>query len=142
MVDVVSRKKRAEMMAGIKSVNTKPEKAVRKHLHSLGFRYRIHKKIGRVTPDIILPKWDTCIFVNGCYWHRHKGCHLASTPKSNTKFWIDKFTDNTTRDIRNIDELNKQGWHVGVIWECCVRSGEYKRWNFTNLLSSKKNWEI
>ena len=97
-MDIVSADKRSLMMSGIRSKNTKPELAVRKFIFSLGYRYRINKRILGTRPDIILTKWKLCIFVHGCYWHRHKNCKLASNPKSNQEFWNKKFNDNIKRD--------------------------------------------
>ena len=84
-----------------KSKNTKPELMVRNHLHKLGFRFRVHQKIGCVKPDIVMKKWNTCIFVHGCFWHNHEGCKLAYIPKSNTDFWTEKFEKNRARDHPN-----------------------------------------
>ena len=121
MVDVVSKEKRSQMMAGIRGKNTKPEIIVRKMLFANGYRFRINKKIGNARPDIILPKWNLCIFVHGCFWHRHEGCKFATTPKSNQKFWHAKFKQNRLRDSRNHAELKEAGWRVLVIWECETR---------------------
>lgn len=121
MVDIVSKEKRSAMMAGIRGKNTKPEIIVRKILFANGFRYRINKKIGNARPDIVLPKWNLCIFVHGCFWHRHDGCKYSTIPKSNQKFWQAKFKQNRLRDCRNHVELKKAGWRVLVIWECETR---------------------
>ena len=109
------------MMAGIRGKNTKPEIVIRKMLFANGYRFRINKKIGNTRPDIVLPKWKLCIFVHGCFWHRHEGCKYSTVPKSNRKFWLEKFKQNTLRDIRNYTELQKTGWRVLVIWECETR---------------------
>ena len=121
MVDVVSKEKRSQMMAGIRGKNTKPEIIVRKMLFANGYRFRINKKIGNARPDIVLPKWKLCIFVHGCFWHRHEGCKYSAIPKSNQKFWHAKFKQNRLRDSRNHAELKEAGWHVLVIWECETR---------------------
>jgi DNA mismatch endonuclease, patch repair protein len=95
---------------------------LRRQLHKRGFRYRVHAADLPGTPDLILPKYTTAIFVHGCFWHRHKGCNIATTPKSNTSFWVDKFERNVSRDIRVRAALRKDGWNVLVVWECQVAS--------------------
>jgi len=87
----------------------------------LGFRYRLHSSKLPGHPDIVLPKWHTVIFVNGCFWHRHEGCKAASTPKSNVEFWTAKFQRNVSRDKMEHAALEAAGWHVIVIWECEVK---------------------
>ena len=141
-MDVVSSEIRSRMMSSIRWKDTKPEIIVRKHLHGLGFRFRLQKRIGKIRPDIVLPKWNNCIFVHGCYWHRHKGCSLASFPKSNTYFWETKFDTNVKRDRRSIIELEGKGWAIGIIWECTVRSGKFKNTDFKSVIGSKKSWII
>ena len=141
-MDIVSQKIRSRMMAGIRHKDTKPEILVRKHLHSLGFRFRLHRRIGKTRPDLVLPRWKTCIFVHGCYWHRHEGCKLASKPKSNTAFWEKKFNQNVERDKRNLLELEALGWSVGVIWECSVRSGTFINSQLEELIFKKISWVI
>ena len=121
MVDVVSKEKRSQMMAGIRGKNTKPEIIIRKMLFANGYRFRINKKIGNARPDIVLPKWNLCIFVHGCFWHRHDGCKYSANPKSNQKFWRAKFKQNRLRDSRNHAELKEAGWRILVIWECETR---------------------
>ena len=121
------------MMSNIRSKNTKPEMMVRKYLHSLGYRYRIHKKIDNIRPDIVLPKYRTCIFVHGCFWHRHQNCKLASTPKSRTEFWKAKFKANTDRDAANQKKLGSLGWKCFIIWECSVRDGTFKEVDFAEV---------
>jgi DNA mismatch endonuclease (patch repair protein) len=120
MTDIVSAEKRSEMMSGIRSKDTKPEIRVRRLLHRLGYRFRLHRKDLPGKPDIVLPKWRKVVFVNGCYWHGHEECHLFRTPKSRTEFWTTKIASNRTRDRRNYAELTDAGWGVVVIWECAV----------------------
>ena len=105
-------------MAAIKSKNTKPEIAVRKMLHALGYRFRLHRKDLPGSPDIVLPKYKTVIFVHGCFWHRHENCKFASTPKTRKEFWENKFNENMKRDKNNFKELKKLNWNLLVIWEC------------------------
>ena len=108
-------------MSAIKGRDTKPEVLVRKLLHELGYRFRIQRKDLPGKPDIVLPKYKTAIFINGCFWHRHKGCKLASEPSTNRDFWEKKFAANVERDIRNYAALKEQGWNVLIIWECEVK---------------------
>lgn len=121
MADIVSPRKRSEMMAGIKGKDTKPEMAVRGFLHRNGFRYRLHKTGIPGKPDLVLAKHRACIFVHGCYWHRHPGCRLAYTPKSQVEKWNRKFSENVARDKRQRKELLETRWRVAVIWECAIR---------------------
>lgn len=121
MTDVVDTATRSRMMAGIRGGNTKPEMQVRRYLHACGFRFRLHRRDLPGRPDLVLPRHRLAIFVHGCFWHRHPGCHYASTPATRRLFWRDKFARNVARDKRNIDELGKQGWRVFVLWECGLR---------------------
>ena len=105
-------------MSRIQSRDTKPEKTVRSLLHRMGYRFRLYRKDLPGKPDIVLPKFRTAIFVHGCFWHRHKGCKFSYTPKSRIAFWNSKFGKNIERDGRVCDQLQEQGWHVVVIWEC------------------------
>ncbi len=108
-------------MSAIKGKNTKPEILVRKLLHRLGYRFKIQRKDLPGKPDIVLPKYKTAIFINGCFWHRHAGCKYASTPSTNSDFWEKKFAANVGRDARNYAALKDQGWNVLIIWECEVK---------------------
>jgi len=105
-------------MSRIKNRDTKPELIVRKQLHSMGYRFRLHKKNLPGNPDIVLPKYKTIIFVHGCFWHRHKSCQYAYNPKSRVDFWQNKFFQNVKRDRKVLNELLTLGWRVMVIWEC------------------------
>lgn len=118
MKDKFSKEKRSEIMSKIKKTNTKPEMIVRKFLFSQGLRYRIHNKKLIGNPDIVLPKYKTIIFVNGCFWHAHNNCKLNRMPKSNTDYWIPKILRNVERDETNRVELEKLGWNVITVWEC------------------------
>lgn len=124
MADIHNIEKRSRNMSAVKSFNTQPEKYVRKMLFSLGFRYRLNQKKLPGSPDIVLAKYKTVIFINGCFWHRHT-CERASTPKSNLDFWSKKFDSNVTRDKKNIETLITLGWKVIVIWECTLK-GKFK----------------
>jgi len=118
MADHLTKKKRSWNMSRIKSKDTKPELIVRSLLHHLGYRFRLHSKKLPGKPDIVLAKYKTVIFVHGCFWHRHKDCPRATTPKSNQEYWKAKFE----RNVQRFEEVSKQiqamGWHVMVIWEC------------------------
>lgn len=105
-------------MSRVGGKNTTPEMVVRRVAHSLGLRFRLHRKDLPGTPDIVFPKWKIAIFVHGCFWHRHSGCAKASTPKSRTDFWQGKFDSNVQRDEKNARLLQDQGWSVLTIWEC------------------------
>ncbi len=108
-------------MSQIRSKNTKPEEIVRKYLFSEGFRYRKNDKRYPGRPDIILPKYKTVIFVNGCFWHMHDGCSKFVMPKSNIEYWKPKLERNKRHDIENKIALEKQGWKVIVVWECDLK---------------------
>lgn len=123
MADIVDSKTRSRMMAGIKGKNTKPEMFVRRFLHGNGFRFRLHSPGLPGKPDLVLAKYHACVFVHGCYWHRHPGCRLAYEPKSRKDFWNTKFTQNVERDRRKIAQLREAGWRVAIIWECAIREG-------------------
>lgn len=116
-MDDRSVEKRSYNMSRIKSKNTKPETLVRKFLFSQGFRYR--KNVGSLPgkPDIVLPKYKTVVFVNGCFWHMHD-CSRSTTPKSNVEYWIPKLERNKANDIKNISLLSEAGWKVIIVWEC------------------------
>lgn len=117
-MDVLTPEQRKRNMSAIKGKNTKPEILVRKLLHRLGYRFKIQRKDLPGKPDIVLPKYKTAIFINGCFWHRHAGCKYASTPSTNSEFWEKKFAANVKRDARNYATLKEQGWNVLIIWEC------------------------
>ncbi|KZY32530.1 MULTISPECIES: very short patch repair endonuclease [unclassified Oleiphilus] len=128
MADKISKARRSQNMAQIKGKNTTPELEVRKFLHKQGFRFRLHSKDLPGKPDIVLPKYKTVLFVNGCYWHRHENCHLCTTPKSNVEFWQSKFEQNMKRDKRNYETLDGQGWKAIIIWECEIKNRSYENW--------------
>ena len=111
-------------MSCIKGKNTKPEEIVRKYLFSQGFRYRKNDKRLPGTPDIVLPKHKTVIFVNGCFWHGHQGCRYFVVPKTNTEFWMNKIDTTRIRDQKKMSELETMGWKVIVIWECELKPGK------------------
>ena len=116
--DKFSKEKRSEIMSKIRKTNTKPEIITRKFLFNKGLRYRIHNKKLIGNPDIVLSKYKTVIFVNGCFWHAHENCKDFRIPKSNSSFWEKKIYSNVERDRRNIKKLEELGWKVIIIWEC------------------------
>ena len=118
---------RSKNMAAIKSKNTKPEIKVRKVLHSMGYRFRLHSKDLPGSPDIVLPKYKTVIFVHGCFWHRHENCKYASTPKTRKEFWNKKFTENKKRDSEIQEKIKILDWRSVVIWECETKNMENLR---------------
>jgi len=123
MADFLTPAERSTRMSRIKSRDTVPEIALRKALHRLGLRFRLDNRALPGKPDIILPRYKVAIFVHGCFWHRHQGCKVATTPKSNTGFWTKKFERNVARDARVIAELKALGWCVLIAWECELDSG-------------------
>ncbi len=121
-MDVHDKQTRSYNMSQIKSKNTKPEETVRKYLFAHGFRYRKNDKRLPGTPDIVLPKYKTVIFINGCFWHGHNQCKYFVIPKSNTEFWVNKINRNIERDTLNIGKLKSLGWNVITIWECELKN--------------------
>lgn len=135
MVDVVDKQARSRMMAGIRGKDTRPEIRLRKALHAIGFRFRLHEKRLPGRPDIVLPKWKVAIEVHGCFWHRHEGCRFASTPATRPEFWAEKFATNVARDRRNLEKLQEAGWRTAVIWECWLRDKD-----ISELVQKLRDW--
>lgn len=123
MPDVVSHEVRSRMMAGIRGVNTRPEMLLRKGLHALGWRYRLHGRGIPGKPDLVFPARRALIFANGCFWHGHD-CHLFKWPKSRPGFWREKIAGNIARDQRTRAELQAAGWRVAEVWECILKGRE------------------
>lgn len=122
MTDRISPEHRSWNMSRIRNRDTKPELIVRSLLHRMGYRFRLQRKDLPGKPDIVLPKYQTVIFVHGCFWHRHAGCKFAYTPKSRVTFWNDKFTANRKRDVSVKALLNAIGWKAIIVWECQVEN--------------------
>ena len=116
---------RSRNMSAIKSKNTKPEIKVRKVLHSMGYRFRLHGKDLPGSPDIVLPKYRTVIFVHGCFWHRHENCKYASNPKTREEFWKSKFKENVKRDKSHQKKLSAIGWNIIIVWECEIKDKNF-----------------
>lgn len=121
MMDKLSQSERSRNMSAIRGRNTKPELLIRKWLFARGYRYRINVNYIPGHPDLFLRKYNTAVFINGCFWHRHPGCKYSYTPKSNVDFWLKKFEDNVRRDDEVHAALNTQGIRRLVIWECTIR---------------------
>ncbi len=124
MADVFTPAKRSAIMARIKGQNTKPEILIRKLVHSLGYRFRLHQNTIPGKPDLVLPRHEKIIFVHGCFWHGHAGCSRAGLPSTNTEFWKKKILTNRNRDARVRGELHRSGWQVLVIWQCQTKKIE------------------
>lgn len=122
MADTLTKRKRSWNMSRITGKNTKPEILLRSLLHRQGFRFRLHDKRLPGKPDIVLPRYLTVIFVNGCFWHRHRNCRYAYTPKSRQEFWLNKFEETVQRDQEKHEMLARLGWQVLVVWECELKS--------------------
>jgi DNA mismatch endonuclease (patch repair protein) len=122
MADVHEPEVRSYNMSQIQGKDTKPEMIVRKFLHSNGFRYRLHAKDLPGKPDLVFPKYNSVIFVHGCFWHAHEGCKYFKIPKTRTEWWEEKLYGNRERDERNIKELEEKGWNVIVVWECELKA--------------------
>lgn len=118
MPDRMTPEQRHDCMASIHSEDTRPEQAVRRELWHRGYRFRKCVRTLPGTPDIVLPKYRTCIFVNGCFWHGHKGCSKFVMPKTRTEFWANKIARNQERDLVNIQRLESIGWSAITVWEC------------------------
>ncbi|WP_281349976.1 very short patch repair endonuclease [Pandoraea aquatica] len=120
LTDVHSSAVRSRNMSAIRAKDTRPEMLIRQGLHKRGLRFRLH--VGRLpgSPDLVLPKYRTVIFVHGCFWHGH-GCHLFKLPKTRTEFWSTKIDANVRRDIIAQEELSALGWRIGIVWECALK---------------------
>lgn len=137
MVDIVDTSTRSRIMASIKGRDTKPEILIRKLLHKIGFRFRLHVKELPGRPDIVLKKYKAVIFINGCFWHGHTGCHLFKIPATRTDFWEEKINKNQLNDIKSIKLLLDNGWRVCLVWECSVRGAKK---DLNKVINSISNW--
>jgi DNA mismatch endonuclease, patch repair protein len=121
MTDVHTRAQRSFNMSRIRATNTKPELLVRRHLHALGYRYTLHNKLLPGKPDMVLPKYNTIIFIHGCFWHGHAHCKYFKMPGTNTQWWADKIARNKANDAKAAKALRKAGWQVIAVWECRLK---------------------
>ena len=126
-MDTVSPQRRSQIMARVRSKNTGLELVVRRLVHGMGYRYRLHGKDLPGRPDLVFRSRNKIIFVQGCFWHRHRGCALARLPKSRQEFWVPKLEANRRRDERNKLALTRDGWRVLLIWECQIGSVDLVR---------------
>lgn len=126
MSDTLTPQQRHNCMSNIRSVSTKPEVKLRKELWRKGFRYRKNDKRLPGSPDIVLPKHKTVIFIHGCFWHGHKGCKYYTIPKTNTDFWIEKVSRNQSRDEDVWRQLEVKGWSVVIVWECELKKNRFE----------------
>lgn len=124
MPDYLTPEERSELMSRVRGKNTLPERKVRSALHRMGYRFRLHDKSLPGSPDIVLKQHGKAIFVNGCFWHGHKGCKRSTMPSTNTDFWTEKIEKNKKRDLAARRALSKEGWRVLTVWECQTRDGE------------------
>lgn len=122
LMDTVDATTRSRIMRAVRRSDTGPELRLRSSLHRIGLRYRLHVRSLPGSPDIVFPGPRVAVFVHGCYWHRHIGCKLSTTPKSNAEFWERKFRDNVARDRLAVDRLEFEGWAVIVVWQCEVQA--------------------
>lgn len=126
---------RSETMRRVKSSDTGAEMIVRRLLHSQGYRYRLHRKDLPGKPDVVFPGRKKIIFVHGCFWHQHQGCHYADRPASNTDYWNTKLDRNKQRDTENLEKLKTLGWNVLIVWECQLRDKEALQKTLTDFLT-------
>ena len=124
MADVHDTATRSFNMSRIRSKDSKPEMTVRKFLFGKSYRYRLHDKKLPGKPDLVLPRYKTVIFVNGCFWHGHEGCKYYVVPKTRTEWWLNKINRNKELDMNNIKELKSKGWKVITIFECDLKDGK------------------
>lgn len=147
-MDTVDKKTRSRIMASVGQRNTGPELLLRRTLHRLGLRYRLHDRKLPGSPDLVFPRFHAVIFVHGCFWHVHNGCKFATTPSSRKAFWREKFEANEKRDRRNYEILAGLGWRVLVVWECAIKGRKDNALNELGtqvanwLISEERYWEI
>ena len=138
-MDKLTPEERSANMRAIRGKDTKPELLVRSMLHRAGYRFSLHRADLPGKPDIVLPKYNTVIFVHGCFWHRHKGCKGATTPKTRTEWWQAKFDRNASNDRENQAALAELGWKVIVVWECELKNPEKVLSKLRKKLATKRH---
>jgi DNA mismatch endonuclease (patch repair protein) len=137
VADVFTPEKRSAVMAAIRGGDTGPELKVRSIVHNLGYRFRLRVRELPGSPDLVLPRLRTVIFVHGCFWHRHEGCRHATTPSTRRSYWQDKFAANMARDRRVVRRLRRLGWSVLTVWECQLRQPQRVRRRLARLLANR-----
>lgn len=137
-MDFLTPQKRSKLMANVRSKNTSTELAVCKIVNSLGFRFRLHRKELPGNPDLVFAPRKSVIFVHGCFWHRHNGCKYATMPKTNAKFWREKFEKNVLRDKQARRTLRKMGWAVLIVWQCELKRAEALKTKIKGFLNGSK----
>ena len=137
MTDTLSSQERSRLMSRIRGKDTKPELVVRSLLHSMGYRFRLHRRDLPGCPDIVLPRHGICIFVHGCFWHLHRNCKDARIPKTKRAWWQKKLEGNAARDKRHAAALRRLGWRVLTIWECHTEKPDRLVSRLQKILSSK-----
>ncbi|MBZ9770352.1 DNA mismatch endonuclease Vsr [Mesorhizobium sp. CA6] len=136
-MDRLSPERRSYLMSRVRSKDTTPEMVVRKLVHRLGYRFRLHSCSLPGKPDLVFPSRKKIIFVHGCFWHRHLGCAKATVPKSHTDFWQEKFDKNVRRDQHLVTELSAQGWEIMVVWQCETNDGDSLRAKLVRFLEGR-----
>lgn len=139
-MDSVSVKRRSEIMSRIRSSDTRPEMHVRRLLHGLGYRYVLHRRDLPGVPDLVFPSRRKIVFVQGCFWHQHKGCSDGRTPKSRATYWKPKLQRNVQRDRLNVSKLRRDGWKVMFVWECETGRADALRKRLTRFLGEAGAW--
>jgi len=134
MTDIVDSYTRSRMMSGIRGKDTIPEMEIRRQLHGLGFRYRLHDKRLPGKPDVVLKQFNAVIFVHGCFWHRHK-CRLFKWPMTRSEFWKAKINHNHENDIKVLKQLKSSGWRVCIVWECSIKGAEKNIQEITQIIA-------
>jgi len=124
MPDIMTVTSRSDLMRRVRTKDTLPEVKVRRALHAVGLRFRLHRKDLPGTSDIVLPRFKTCLFVHGCFWHGHEGCSKARLPNTRKSFWVEKISKTRERDKRKRNALEREGWKVVIIWECETKSNK------------------
>ncbi len=137
MADKLTKERRSQNMAAIRSMGMKPEMAVRSLVHRLGFRFRLHRKDLPGVPDLVFPAMKKVIFVHGCFWHQHDACREGRLPKSRQDYWVPKLTRNVERDAQHTAALKKNGWRVLTLWECQVENDSRLPQTILKFLRSK-----
>lgn len=133
MADIMTKQQRHDCMAAVKGKDTKPEMLVRRYLHGLGYRYGLHNRKLPSSPDLVLRRLKTVIFIHGCFWHGHEGCKYYRLPKSNIDFWQTKIDRNRKRDAEVEAKLNSMGWRVLTVWECDLKNKERRERTLSDL---------